>query len=246
LDVFFWDTKLNAPSVTKILEDAAKAKAENVLKLHEDPSKLTPKGVIGLDAGAMVLWGTISEPGSILDMLKRRSSEPQDIDLSRDLKTDVAVVRDLDTQVHFCLDDDQPTAAAIQALRIVCAQELPLFMTKDSYLVVVGHADTLGNPRHTKEQNKEYNKRLSERRAANTVKAIRNILGPDKFKIKDDPIHIRTVGKGDEWAAKESPTKDRPAPEHRRVQIYLNSVLVLTLFGQSTISTAPASSRAAP
>lgn len=224
LDVFFWEAKLGVPNVMKILEDAAKGKVE---KEMTGEGGLTPKGVVGLDAGVSVLWGTISESGSILDRLKLKSRGPADLDLSRDLQTDVSVVRSLDTQVHFCLDDDQPTAAAIQALRIVCATELPLFMTPDTYLVIVGHADTLGS--------KEYNKDLSRRRADNTLQAIRNILGERKFKIKDDGTHIRIVPKGEELAAKESPTKETPAPKHRRVQIFLNSVLVLTLFGQTTI-----------
>jgi outer membrane protein OmpA-like peptidoglycan-associated protein len=234
LDVFFWEAKLGVPNVNKVDEEAVKAQIEKMLK---GEGGLTPEHVIGLDVGVSVLWGTISESGSILDRLKLKSVQPKDLDLSRDLQTDVSVVRSLDTQVHFCLDDDQPTAAAIQALRIVCARELPLFMTPDSYLVIVGHADTLGS--------EEHNKDLSQRRADNTLQAIRNILGK-KFKIEDDGTHIRKVARGEELAAKESPTKETPAPKHRRVQIFLNSVLVLTLFGQSSIAAAPVASQTAP
>ena len=186
LDVFFWSAQRGVPNVTKILEEAAKGKVEKVMK---GEGGLTPKGVIGLDVGASVLFGTISEPGSVLDIIKRKNRGPADIDLSRDLQSDISVVRSLDGQVHFCLDDDQPTLAAIQALRIMCARALPLFMTPDTYVVIVGHADNLGSVQH--------NKDLSQRRAANTLKAIRNILGR-KWAVTDDQAHVRVVGKGEE------------------------------------------------
>ena len=81
-------------------------------------------------------------------------------------------------------------------------------MRPDSYLVVVGHADNIGK--------EKYNRDLSECRAKNTIQAIRDILGR-KFNIKCDEKHIKPIPCGEKLAAKESPTKETPAPKHRRV-----------------------------
>ena len=225
LDVFFQEAKLGVPNINKILEEAAKGKVEQLMK---KPGGLSPKGVLGLDVGFSALFGSISPPGSLLERLRKAHKAPDVIDLSRDLKSDVSVMRAFSSQTHFCLGDDRLTEAAVQALRIICARELPLFMSKQSYLLVIGHADTLGRGRYDNES-------LSKRRAENTIQAIKDVLG-GKFNIQDDGIHIRAIAAGDKLAAQESGSKAVAAPKHRRVQVFLNSVLVLTLFGSSSVA----------
>jgi outer membrane protein OmpA-like peptidoglycan-associated protein len=224
LDVFFQEAGLGVPNVMKILEDGAKAEFD---RLRGEPGSVSPKGVLGLDITVSALFGSISPAGSLLERLRKVRKAPDVIDLSRDVKSDVSVARSLSSQTHFCLGSDRLTEAAVQALRIMCARELPLLMSPQSHLLVIGHADTLGRGRYD-------NKALSGRRAKNTIQAIRDVLGA-KFGLKDDGTHIKAVAAGDELAARESRNKATPAPKHRRVQVFLNSVLVLTLFGSSGV-----------
>jgi hypothetical protein len=65
-------------------------------------------------------------------------------------------------------------------------------------------------------------------------RAIQNVLG-DKFRIENDGTHIQAIAAGDKLAAQQSGNKVLPAPKYRRVQVLLNSVLVLTLFGSSSV-----------
>jgi outer membrane protein OmpA-like peptidoglycan-associated protein len=109
----------------------------------------------------------------------------------------------------------------------MCARELPLFMSPQSFLLVIGHADTLGRGHYD-------NEALSKRRAESTIRAIENVLGA-KFQIKHDEIHIKAIAAGDKLAAKQAGNKAVAEPKHRRVQVFLNSVLVLTLFGSSSV-----------
>jgi outer membrane protein OmpA-like peptidoglycan-associated protein len=211
LDVLFQEAGLGVPNINKILEDAAKGEG------------LSPRGATGPDISASVLFGSVSQHGSLLERLGRSRKRPAVIDLSGPAKTDVSVTRALSSQTHFCLGSDRLTEAAVQALRIMCARELPLLMSPQSYLLVIGHADTLGRGHYD-------NEGLSRRRAENTIQAARDILG-GKFQIRNDGAHIQTIAAGDKLAAEEAGKKPTPAPKHRRVQVFLNSVLVLTLFG---------------
>lgn len=219
LEVFFWDATLGFPNISKIVEDTAKD------VISGDAIDLKAGKVAGPDASVSVLSGSISPSGSLIEKARIAAKGLANVDLSRDAKTDVAVERHLAAEAHFCLKGDQLTDAGRQALRIMCARELPSFTTPDTYLLLVGHADTLGNDKN--------NTDLSERRAKNTVLAMRDILGR-QFKIRNDKDHIKILPMGELWAGIKSQGKTTAAPEHRRVQILLNSKVVLTLFGQGS------------
>ena len=217
LPVFFQDASLGYPNVFKILEEKSKT------SIDMDPStKFTVKGVVGLDAGVSVLFGTISPLDDALQRITLRKGGYDPVDLSLTPKWDVSTTHNLSAEVHFCFDTDTPTEAARQAIRIMCARELAQLMSPASTLAVVGHADTIGRAK--------YNKDLSERRARKTVDAIKEILA-SKFQIPE--ANIKTEGKGEDFAAEESKGQTVAAPKHRRVQVFLNAKLVLTLYSQA-------------
>jgi len=127
----------------------------------------------------------------------------------------------LEEKIHFRLGSALLNPAAWQLLRVFCAKELTALRSAGSRLTIVGHAD-----RRDTEQN---NLELTDLRAKNTLQAIRDILGPDLFKIADE--HIELIGMG-EQKAKEAGDRDRHQnPKWRKVQVILNSRLVVTLRG---------------
>jgi len=128
--------------------------------------------------------------------------------------------------VHFCLGSALLTQDARQALRIVCANELAGFGNPDSRLSVLGFADTVGYKDATAEQVHERNRTLSLLGAQNTVKAMRDILG-DRFRIEER--NIKVTGDGQQEAEKASRALGHPDPQFRRVDVVLNSVLVVSL-----------------
>jgi len=107
--------------------------------------------------------------------------------------------------------------------------------------VIIGHADRLASD--------EYNLQLSENRARNTYQAINDVLG-DRCKILENPIYHDAVttdqneaiplfpGKtyilwaGEAEAKLAGEKDDTPNPLQRKVDILLNSRLVLTLRGE--------------
>ena len=128
--------------------------------------------------------------------------------------------------VHFCLGSALLTQDARQALRIVCANELAGFGNADSRLAVLGFADTVGYKDATAEQAHERNRTLSLLRAQNTVQAIRDILG-DRFRIAEQ--NIKVTGEGQQEADRAGLALGKPDPRFRRVDVLLNSVLVISL-----------------
>jgi outer membrane protein OmpA-like peptidoglycan-associated protein len=205
LEILFQDAGLGPPDVKSIYIK----QAENALK-GEAPSK----GDL-FDVSASVLTGSIST--SIINVL--RGKKPlDDIDLSKKWVNDEVIERTLGAELHFCLDRDTLTDEGRQALRLLCARELPALSTPGASLVVVGHADTLGKA--------SYNFDLSKRRADKVVEAMKDILGP-KLRIKN----VATYGMGEIQAYLAAKGKTKPAPEHRRVEIFLNAKLVLSLVG---------------
>lgn len=223
LEVLFWDAKLGVPNPDKVaekwlknvLQGEQKDKVTDQIKKKGVP---TPKDLLKPSVSAAVLFGDITPSGSVLEkMRKLQKFDP--IDLTRKLPGPEALGADVQSSAHFCLDDDQPTPAAVQALRALCARQLAVFGSKNASLRVLGHADTLGHriPGH--------NQSLSERRAINTVAAVQGILGP-RFKIE----RVEKKGLGDTLAGIESKGRVVAAPEHRRVDIYLNGSLELSLF----------------
>jgi flagellar motor protein MotB len=104
-------------------------------------------------------------------------------------------------------------------------KELPAFLSPLSRIAITGHTDRSGPPRRSPDEKRQYNKELSELRAQNTWQAIRDIVGDD-LAIPDDREHLLRTGKGQEEAEKDANAIN---PERRRVDIVLNSRLVLTM-----------------
>jgi outer membrane protein OmpA-like peptidoglycan-associated protein len=134
------------------------------------------------------------------------------------VKTDYGADYKLGEDVHFCLGSSLLTDDARQALRIVCANELMAFSSSTSVLEVTGHTDRVDTP--------DRNLTLSLLRAENTVQAIRDILG-SKFAIPDS--NIKSSGKGENLAIKDGRPDNVPDPRYRRVDVYLNTRLVISL-----------------
>jgi outer membrane protein OmpA-like peptidoglycan-associated protein len=185
--------------------------AEEAIKEKGVP---TPKGLVRPDASLSALFGSIGGPFWLYQ-------KPPLIDAS----TPVAVQKvDIDAtgrqRIHFCFDSAILTSAARLSLRQMCADYLPLFLNPQTQLVVVGHADSVGTV--------GYNLVLSRNRAMNAMQAIRDILGK-KFQANSLPIPLS------EFMARFGGKNEKPDPRFRRVDIFLNGHLVLTLGG----STAP-------
>jgi outer membrane protein OmpA-like peptidoglycan-associated protein len=143
--------------------------------------------------------------------------------------TDYAANIKLQDDVHFCLNSALLTEDARQALRVMCANELFALMSPNSELRITGHTDRSVPPRMDEAKAKQYNQTLSELRAKNTKQAIKDILG-GQLAISDGQIVPK--GEGDALAAKENRPFKEVNPNYRRVDIILNSRLVLTLKAQ--------------
>ena len=124
----------------------------------------------------------------------------------------------LKNDVHFCLGSARLTEDARQALRIVCANELAAFDLPGSTLRIVGHADRVDEP--------QPNIELSRMRAMNTLRALVDVLG-DRFRMPE--ANIKLEWKGEEEAAIAQPKGQKPDPKFRRVDVYLNARLVISL-----------------
>jgi hypothetical protein len=99
-------------------------------------------------------------------------------------------------------------------------------MNPQSQLSILGYADTVGYKGATPIEANERNGRLSLLRAENTLQAIRDILG-DRFKIPEKSI--KTTGEGQKEAEKAGLTLGVADPRFRRVDVILNSALVISL-----------------
>jgi subtilisin family serine protease/outer membrane protein OmpA-like peptidoglycan-associated protein len=132
--------------------------------------------------------------------------------------TDYSATYGLKDDVHFCLDSALLTEDARQALRIMCANEMYLWMSPTTNLTIYGHTDRSAGA--------DYNLKLSDQRARNTLQAIRDILG-DKFAIPETQIKLE--GKGETEAMKDGRPDKEFNPKYRRVDVILNTRLVITL-----------------
>jgi outer membrane protein OmpA-like peptidoglycan-associated protein len=177
----------------------------------------------------------VTEPSLSLDALFGEifTKNFKGYDASRaTVKTDYAVQYGLQEDTHFCLGSAFLTEDARQALRIVCANELSGFRSPTSKLEITGHTDRVDTEkRHitpaetgmTKEQRNVF---LSELRTKNTLQAIRDILGND-FKIPAPLITL--TGKGEAEAKRDHRPNNKPDPRYRRVDVFLNSRLLISL-----------------
>ena len=187
-------------------------------------------GGINVGANYEVSWGYIFPLGHHFDKVDVSSIV---------LKNDYVIDSKLNGQIHFHLDCSLLTEDARRAIRGFCARELASLMSQDSYLEIIGHTDRLAS--------EEHNLKLSENRAKNTYQAIKDVLG-DNFKILEEPVYQDQLIDKNEiniiqgkcyiiWAgeveAKLAGEKDEiPNPLRRKVDILLNSRLVLTLRGE--------------
>jgi len=186
----------------------------NLPPLAVDLSGVTWKSEIaaGVEVGGS--FGRIGDLKSISGGFKEEDA------LHVKVNDDYAVDADHEDRVHFRLGSALLNPAAWQILRVFCAKELSALVSAGSRLEIVGHADR----RDTAERNVE----LTKLRARNTLQALRDILG-NQFQIQED--HIRLVGMG-EQGAEEAGDRDRTQnPAWRKVQVILNSRLVVTLRG---------------
>ncbi|MBI4523810.1 MAG: OmpA family protein [Deltaproteobacteria bacterium] len=156
-------------------------------------------------------------PGGALGKISDKSFPAIDYSTAQ-VKTDYSVEYGLARDLHFCLDSALLTEDARQAVRILCANELAAFMSASSHLTIYGHTDRSGTYEH--------NRTLSALRAENTLQAIKDVLG-FKFKISDRNIVLS--GKGESEAKRDNRPENEVNPKYRRVDIILNSRLVLTL-----------------
>jgi outer membrane protein OmpA-like peptidoglycan-associated protein len=154
-----------------------------------------------------------------------------DVDLSKVVNTDYTADYKLQNDVHFCLGSALLTEDARQALRIVCANELVAFLSPKSVLEVIGHTDTVDTPDRNKRTTSklQFNMTLSLLRAENTMKAIKDILGSN-FQIPN--AQIKPSGWGENLAIKDGRPDNKPDPKYRRVDVFLNSRLVISLKAQ--------------
>jgi outer membrane protein OmpA-like peptidoglycan-associated protein len=153
---------------------------------------------------------------------KIQSKSFPDIDYTTvNIRTDHAVESHLTEDVHFCVDSAILTADARQALRIMCASELPALLAPTSRLTILGHTD--------RSDTASRNLTLSAMRAANAFQAIEDILGRPPAMSGTQLI---VVGKGENEALKAGERDNTRNPTYRRVDIILNGRLVLTLKAQ--------------
>jgi outer membrane protein OmpA-like peptidoglycan-associated protein len=118
-------------------------------------------------------------------------------------------------EAHFKFDSSILGDNARQALRVMCALELPFFLVPTNKLQIKAHTDSKGA--------EEYNLRLSEARAINTKQAIMDILGK-ALQIAPD-----AKGFGQEEAVKLDGDEVRNL-DRRKVEVYLNGHLLLNLY----------------
>lgn len=114
---------------------------------------------------------------------------------------------------HFCFDSAVLTPAARQLLRVAAATWRPFLTDSRSALEIIGHADQAGKP--------AYNMSLSENRAKNVERALRDILGSD--------LAVRSLdskGLGEQQATGGGV---RAGARDRRVEVKLNGFTVLSL-----------------
>jgi outer membrane protein OmpA-like peptidoglycan-associated protein len=140
---------------------------------------------------------------------------------SHRFEQDYTLQGEFQNDIHFKFGSAILTDEARQLLRVLCGNELSAMRSAQSQLTIESHADCVD----TEERNLE----LSRLRAANTLQAIKDILGAD-FAIPDKQIVLRGLG---EQGAIEAGDKDRTEnPVRRKSEVVLNARLVLTLFGR--------------
>jgi flagellar motor protein MotB len=187
-------------------------------------------GGISVGVKAFSMWGWVWDAGQNLT-----PHYPAYVYLEDDFAGEIAFER----QIHFRLGDALLTDEGRQALRLLAASELYCFMSSESTLAIIGHADRVDC--------RARNIELSKLRAQNVLRALKDILGDD-FNIPEDKEHLHVAGLGEtsaefaDWFARMTglgiyQPDGEPDPRFRRVDIVLNGRLVLRLQGQGKIET---------
>ena len=135
-------------------------------------------------------------------------------------ETDYTVIYEDLRRVHFGFNSAFLNSDARQALRVMCAQELPALMSPTSLLTITAHTDRKGK--------RKANLTLSALRAANTQQGIEDILGK---RLKIPVRRIIPKGRGEEEARRAGDRDDTRNLDRRRVDVILNGRLVLRLRG---------------
>jgi outer membrane protein OmpA-like peptidoglycan-associated protein len=176
-----------------------------VLQVIFSDSDIDPGLGRNIKLGATIIEGF----GKILDKKFREIDYPKTPD-----KTDYTLTYGLPAAVHFGFDSALLKAEGRQSIRVLCANELVALLSPTSSLEIKGHTDSMGAA--------DYNQRLSDFRAKNTLQAIRDVLGT---KLR---CSATAKGYGEEEAAKAGEKEFRNM-DRRRVDVILNGVVVLRL-----------------
>jgi outer membrane protein OmpA-like peptidoglycan-associated protein len=139
---------------------------------------------------------------------------------SEKVKTDYMTNYESTKTVFFKFDSAILTDSARQALRVMCAHELPAFMNPFSKLKIVGYTDSKGKV--------DYNEKLSIYRATNTLKAIKEILTNTVSRTNFAISNPVAIGEG-ELDAKDKDKDEYRNLDRRKVIIFLNGRVVLRL-----------------
>ncbi len=149
-------------------------------------------------------------------------------------------------RAHFDLGSAVLTPDGRQALRRLCATELPWFLRDDTHVTLTAHCDLVRFRRNSTcpstsdsqsgltalgDQAKTDDLRsmkLATWRAANVKQALKDILG-DRLKISKDGIEERPMGKKEAEEAKSKGYEPYRNPHRRRVDVTMNGRHVLTL-----------------
>lgn len=146
-------------------------------------------------------------------------------------------------RAHFELGSALLTQDGRQALRRLCAAELPWFLRNDTQVVLTAHCDLVrfrknscaiavpnnltasGDDAKTDDPR---NMQLAVFRAANVKQAIKDILA-DRLKIPDKLLAENPMGKKEAEDAKSKGYEPYRNPQRRRVDVTMNGRHVLTL-----------------
>ena len=149
-------------------------------------------------------------------------------------------------RAHFDLGAAILSPEGRQALRRLCAAELPWFLRDDTHVTLTSHCDLVrfrrnstcpstsdsqSGPTAPGDQAKTDDLRsmkLATYRAANVKQAIKDILG-DRLKIPDKGLEERPMGKQEAEEAKSKGYEPYRNPHRRRVDVTMNGRHVLTL-----------------
>jgi hypothetical protein len=149
-------------------------------------------------------------------------------------------------RAHFELGAAVLAPEGRQALRRLCAAELPWFLRNDTQIVLTAHCDLVRFRRTSSalatldtqsaltasgdqaKTDDPRNMQLAVYRAANVKQAIKDILG-DRLKITDNGLKENPMGKKEAEEAKSKGYEPYRNPHRRRVDVTMNGRHVLTL-----------------